>query len=275
MGLLGIQHLTIFRATPVELVDAAAAAGFAAVGMRLTGRKPGEPYHDIVGNRRAQAEIRKRLDDKGIIVLDATTYFLTTELSLADLDLPIEAAAALGARNVVATGYDPDESRMTAKVARYAEKLAKVGITLGLEPVSYSEVKTLAQGVRIVKAASQPNLGVVVDSLHLQRSGDTPAAIASVDPRLIIYTQLCDAPAQCPTSDEARAAEARTGRLDPGAGELPLYEFLDALPPGIDIEIEVPEKSRAHLPVAEQAKLAADAARRFLAAYAARGCKAR
>lgn len=271
MGLLGIQHLTIIRATPIELVEVASAAGFDAVGIRLTGRKPGDPYHDLVGNRRAVAELRQRLDDTGTVLLDATTYFLTSELPLDDLDGPIETAAALGARHLVGSGYDPDEARMTAKFVGYAEKLAKVGLSFALEPVSYSEVRTLAKAARIVKTAAQPNLGLVVDSLHLQRSGDTPAAIARVDPATIFYAQLCDAPAARPIGDEALAAEARGGRLDPGDGDLPLYDFLDALPVDIPIEIEVPAQSRSHCSTAEQAKLAAGAARRFLTAYAARG----
>jgi sugar phosphate isomerase/epimerase len=160
---------------------------------------------------------------------------------------------------------------MTATIARYAEKLAAVGLSFGLEPVSYAEVKTLAQAVRIAKAARQPNIGIVIDSLHLQRVGDTPAAIKPVDPGLFAYAQLCDAPAARPIGAEALADEARRGRLDPGAGELPLNDFLDALPNNIAIEIEVPERSRAHLPVAEQARAAADAAHRFLALRAARG----
>lgn len=273
MGLLGIQHLTIFRATPIELVEAAAAADLQAVGMRLTARRPDESYHDIVGNGRALAEIRRRLDDTGVIVLAATTYFITPELALDHLDGPIEAAKAVGARNIVVTAYDPDEARLTAKIAAYAEKLAKVGISLGLEPVSYSRVKTVGQAARIVKAAAQPNLGLVVDPLHTQRAGETPADIAAVDPAIILYAQLCDAPAARPPTDEALATEAREGRLDPGAGALPLHDFLDVLPAGIDLEIEVPERSRAHLSDHEQAKRAAEAARRFLAAHAARGGK--
>ena len=63
--------------------------------------------------------------------------------------------------------------------------------------------------------------------------------------------------------------EARTGRLPPGEGDLPLYAFLDALPAD---EYEVPLKGHDGISAAEKAQLAASQMRNYLAAYnASRG----
>jgi hypothetical protein len=50
---------------------------------------------------------------------------------------------------------------------------------------------------------------------------------------------------------------------------LPLYEFLDALPAGVEIECEAPRIDYADLPAGEQARRAGDATRAFLARYSA------
>lgn len=68
--------------------------------------------------------------------------------------------------------------------------------------------------------------------------------------------------------------EARTGRLYPGDGALPLHDFLNALPADLEIECEMPRTDYADLPAAEQAKRAAQATRAFLDSHDARRQKA-
>jgi sugar phosphate isomerase/epimerase len=53
--------------------------------------------------------------------------------------------------------------------------------------------------------------------------------------------QLCDAPLQPPGGDAA--AEARTERLLPGEGGLPLTALLSAVPPATPVAIEAPRLS--------------------------------
>jgi sugar phosphate isomerase/epimerase len=82
-----------------------------------------------------------------------------------------------------------------------------------------------------------------VDALHVQRCGVPLAALRAVDPALISYVQLCDAPLAAPGAGPASADavhEARAARLLPGAGQLPLRELLAALPDGIPVAVEAP-----------------------------------
>jgi sugar phosphate isomerase/epimerase len=99
---------------------------------------------------------------------------------------------------------------------------------------------------------------VLVDALHFSRSGGIPAHIGQVDPALLRYAQICDASADvpAPTDTAALIREARTGRLLPGEGALPLAELVAALPAGVPLAIEAPCRATAELPPAERARRA-------------------
>ena len=67
-----------------------------------------------------------------------------------------------------------------------------------LEFIPLCQTKTLAAAVRVVSQSAQPNAGVLVDVLHPMRSGASPDDLRHVDPALLDYRQLCDAPAEPP-----------------------------------------------------------------------------
>jgi sugar phosphate isomerase/epimerase len=262
---LTLGWLTLLEAPPAEVVRAAAEASFDAVSLRITGRTPDDPHPIVVGNPAALRDLRAELDASGLPLSSASIYHLYPDIAL-DLVLPaLEASAALGAKTVVVTCMDPDEARWTEFAAACCDRAADFGLTLALEFVPYSEARTLEQGARIVRAAAQPNFGLLVDSLHLARSGGRPSDLSELSAGEIVFAQLCDAAAELPP-DMDLATESRRGRLYPGDGALPLADFMTALPPGTEIEIETPRAALAHLPLAEQASRAAEAARRFLEA---------
>lgn len=120
-----------------------------------------------------------------------------------------------------------------------------------------------------MKACGQSNAGILVDALHLERSGGTVAAIGKVHPKRIVLAQLCDAKKRrTAPSMEDLITEARTERLAPGDGDLQLFDFLDALPDEVEIEYEVPRPEEVRLPLEARAKIAADKFRRYMAGYA-------
>ncbi|HYE91197.1 MAG TPA: hypothetical protein VEA38_09265, partial [Terriglobales bacterium] len=98
----------------------------------------------------------------------------------------------------------------------------------------------------------------IIDALHFSRSGGLPAHVAAVDPALLRYAQLCDAGADmpAPTDTPALIREARTGRLLPGEGVLPLGELIAALPADAPLAIEAPCRATAGLPPLERARRA-------------------
>jgi sugar phosphate isomerase/epimerase len=149
----------------------------------------------------------------------------------------LEAGAELGARLILAVSHDPDEGRTAAALGALAESAAGRGLGVALEFMGFTEVKTAAAAARVVALASHPALGILADSLHLARSGGSAADLAGLP---LVAAQLCDGPAEGPSTPEGLAAEARTARLMPGAGGLRLGGFVAALPSGVPVSLEVP-----------------------------------
>jgi sugar phosphate isomerase/epimerase len=221
---------------------------------------------EIVGNAPLQRAISQRLADTGISVFAATGFFLRSDANESIYASALDCAAQLGADYFVAVGYLPDEDRMIESFARLCDEAAGFSLKIALEFQPYGSVKTIGDAERIVRRAARPNGAILVDALHLSRSGGKPSDVAKIAPELIGFLQLCDAPKLVPPQDALRQ-ESRHGRLLPGDGALPLFELMDALPRDVPIDVEVPGPALAGLPFAERAIRAGDATRRFLDAY--------
>ena len=104
---------------------------------------------------------------------------------------------------------------------------------------------------------SQPRTALA-DAIALGFHGAIAGSVATVDPSLIRYAQICDASPDMtvPRDTPALIREARTGRLLPGEGVLPLAELVATLPKGAPLAIEAPCAATAHLPALERAKRA-------------------
>ena len=89
--------------------------------------------------------------------------------------------------------------------------------------------------------AGRPNGAILADNLHVDRAGGEPiTALRQLDPALLPYAQVCDAPAR--PADASRPglfSDARDGRRLLGEGALPVREFLAALPAGIPLSLEI------------------------------------
>jgi sugar phosphate isomerase/epimerase len=265
MNALSISHLTILDASPPDLVSAAAGAGFDAVGIRVWPAAD-EPPYPMLGDTPMMRETLARLADTGVWVLDVEVLRLRADSRPEDALRVLDAGARLAARWVLVIGNDPEEARLVERFAAVCRAAADRGIRACLEFMIFSSVRTLADAVRVVEQAAHPAGAVLVDALHLQRSGATAADVAALPSDRLAYTQLCDGPFQPvrPPEDVART-EARTGRLLPGDGELPLRELVGALPRDVTLAVEAPVAELADKPAAERARLAHAALRRLLA----------
>jgi len=256
---ISLAHLTVLDTTPPELVTVAAAAGFRTIGIRLTATPSvGIPPYDILREGPILRETLLRLADTGVSVLD--TEFLRFEPDQ-PVGVPegfLEVSARLGAKNVLVMSAEPDEARTIDRFGDLCDRAARYGLQVGLEFAVYTGVRTLAHAAQVVAKARRPNASVLVDALHFSRSGGIPAHIGQVDAALFRYAQICDASADvpAPTDTPALIREARTGRLLPGEGALPLAELVAALPAGVPLAIEAPCRATAELPAVERAKRA-------------------
>ncbi len=266
MSHLTLGWLSLINATPLDVVAAAGESGFDSVSIRITGRKLNDDFPQVVGNKTVMQELKRRLADGGLRMSNTSTYHLSPDVTLEALRPAIEASAELGAEIMVATCTDPDHARWTDFASRYIEEVGNAGMKVALEFVPFSQARTIEDGYKLVKTIDAPNFGLLIDPLHLARSGGNPGDIAKVDPDRIVFVQLCDAAGDHPGLENL-PNEARTGRFYPGDGALPLYDFLDALPEDVEIECEIPRMDYAKLPPSEQAKRVGQAVRDYLDEY--------
>ena len=253
---IGIAHLSLLHLEPDELIDVAAEAGFDFVGVRVRGATPAEDIADQrPGSPMSRATIA-RLQDTGVRVRDIEFLSLDGTTGYEEWMPMLEAGAALGATTLTLAGQDSDLDRLGDTLAALAAEAAPYGITPALEPISYNAVSTVEQAGALASAAG---CHVMLDPLHLQRGGSTPADVAELDPSLIPALQLCDGPAELPdrieiteplprgmTADgEPRKVESRAHRLVPGDGEFPLNDLLSAVAAGTPISLEVPNAELA------------------------------
>lgn len=265
MPLLSLAHMCVLELAPPDMVSCAADAGFSGINLRLSPARDTDPVYPVIGDTPMRRETLQRLDDTGIKVLDVEVLWMRPDTKPGMYAGVFETAARLGARQVLAAGLDPDFARATDTYASFCTEAQPYGLNVNLEFMVFSEVKTLARAQQLVKDAAQPNGGILVDALHIHRCGSPLASIAGVDPALLRYMQLCDAPAEVPATMDELRFEARHNRLPPGEGGLPLRELMAALPQLIDISVETPlGGERGRLPAAQRAEILFESSRRFL-----------
>lgn len=267
MNRLSLAPVTINEADPPELIAAAATAGFQSADLRILGAPGAAPVAPVIGNRPMIAAIAAACADTGVTIFAATGIWLVPEFLIEEALPALEVAARLGAEQFLAVGNDPSETRAADNIARLAEAAASFQLRVAFELMPYTQTNTLAKARRLVEGANQPNLGLLVDALHLARASGTPEEIAAIDPAHIAYLQLCDAPLVPPPGMELRV-ESLTSRLYPGDGDLPLFALLEALPIDIVIDVETPVATDRHLPAEERAIRAATATKRLVNAWA-------
>ena len=260
-----LAHLGMSDEGPLALVEAAAGAGFAGVGLPLRSGALRPLRMEIVGDAALVRAIRKACRDNGVGIFDVEALVLGHEPPADALHALFETAAELGASRVSCLGHEPAHGAGTlrpgeapARLARLADMAAGHGLLIAVEFMAFRSVGSLPAAVELIQATGHANLGLVVDALHAHRTGVTPEALAALPAGMVSHLQLCDAPSERPPRDRL-AEEARGERLLPGDGVIPLRDFVNALPGGTRLSLEIPVRALAALSVAERARRGAAA----------------
>ncbi len=212
-----------------DLADLAAAAGYDAFGVRLADDATAEDL----------SVLRRRADYLGIPVFDLEVVRICADGYSTDVDRLVDAGSILGASWVLATCEDPDRARAGERLAALADNARRAGQGVALEPMMFTALHTVNDAIEFSSGVA--GVAVIVDVLHHHRAGLGASELAGLDHDRLAYVQLCDAPLAAPDGGvDALATEARTRRLTPGEGELPLVDYLGALGPGtLPMTVEV------------------------------------
>lgn len=239
---LSLAHLSELEVGPPELIDLASQAGFASVGIRTSAAMPGGIEYTL-RSPAALARTRQRMADTGVSVLYVEMISLSRDTQVRLFEPMLETGAALGATRLAIGGNDPDFVALAERLAELCDLARGYRIAIDLEFMPFRPVKSLADALDVVSRARRPNAHILVDALHFFRSDSDVAMLKTIDPALLGTFQLCDAPRQAPAPEDL-VTEARTRRLLPGTGGLPLWSLIDALPAGIPFGVELPIASQ-------------------------------
>lgn len=267
--LLSLAHLTVIDAGPVELIRAAAAGGFDHVGLRIVAPTASDRIVPVIGDAAMIRAVLAEMAATGVGVLDVEAIWLTPDTDPAAFPAIAETAARLGAAQVLAIGHDPERHRLVENFARLAETGRAHGLGTRLEFIPYCVVNSIAAAQAVIDAAGIPGTGIMIDALHLARSGGKAADLAAIAPDSLRYIQLCDARRDPPFPGDLRR-EARGDRFYPGDGDLDLAGLLAVLPAGMPLSIEAPVAAHAGLSVIERARLCGERTRATLEALGQR-----
>ncbi|WP_422061869.1 sugar phosphate isomerase/epimerase family protein [Sphingopyxis sp.] len=218
--------------SPEQTVAAAIDGGWPATGIW---------YDPATWTAATTIEVRDRAADAGVAILDIEVIWLKPGDDDPAHFAAIDAGAAIGAQNVLIVSSEDDPRRAADKLHRLGNHAAAAGLRACLEFAAFTTVGSLERALALLDAADCDNLGLLIDPLHLARTGGTPAMLAAVAPRRFPYAQFCDAPAHGPPPSDVGAIihEALDLRLMPGDGALPLAELLAALPPATPLSVEL------------------------------------
>jgi sugar phosphate isomerase/epimerase len=242
---LGIGFLGTFALPPVDCVSLAADLGCGYISTVVQGA-PLLPLGFAPFSLKDDAlrsELRAAMADRGVAISLGDGFLVLPDADMGSFAGDLDVLADLGVPWINVVSLDPDLHRSFDQFAALTEVAAQRGIKAAVEPVPGLTVGDLPTAVAAVEHVGRPDFRLLIDTMHLVRSGGGAAELAALAPGQIGYAQLCDttlAPRM-----ENYMEEAMYERMVPGEGELPLRDILSALPSDVVIELEVPRRSLA------------------------------
>lgn len=245
---VSLAHLTLLSLPPPRLISVAAEAGYQHVGLRLLPSSPTGPRYPLMDDPAMLRETLACAQDTEVTVFDIEIVRIVEGFDARALLPFFEVGAQLGAQAMLVSGEDADLARCADSYARLCEVARPYGISADLEFIPWTAAKDLPTAVALIKAAGCPvNAGLLVDALHWARSASQPsdtAQVAALPREWLHYAQVCDAPAEVPSTVPELIHCAREARLLPGEGGIALDSLLAALPTGLPLSVEIPHPVR-------------------------------
>lgn len=243
-----LHQLNATGVEPAQFIRIAADAGcrrvtmFAYDGSDILPRSNSGLSYPVPISQGSKEDVRRALKETGV-ALDGVEFFPL----VADVDFELyrpamELGRELGANRAVSHIFIDDDALVVDRLGELAELANSIGLRLTSEfcPLTTGN-PSLERAKWLVDQIGSDKFGIGVDVLHLVRSGGTPADVAALDERYFGVVQICDAIGAHPSNDYIKDVH---NREVPGQGDLPIRDFLNAIPAAMPIEAEVPAAHR-------------------------------
>ncbi len=218
---------------PCTFVEIAAQAGWKGTGVW---------FDPLTWTETTTKEVGKRVDDTGLTVVDMEVVRMGPKGDCGER--LIDAASSIGAKNIL-TVSSFDSVQETAKRLNELCVLAlPSNIRVCIEFMRFTSIRSLADALQVVELVDQKNVGILVDLIHVFRSGTSYEEIRAADAALFPYAQWCDAseePRGWSTKELIR--DAVDDRAIPGEGDMPVKEFEFLFDISVPFSVEVRSKA--------------------------------
>lgn len=259
-----------------ERLDAAQKGGFRSMSLFPL------DYKKFTAQGLTGSEMGKRAADAGvpIVVLDPLTRWLPKSDLPADLpadvrefhsfdeDAYFRAAEALGVRAV--NMFEPwgevyPIEEAAESFARVCDRARDLGMTVHLEFMPFTGIKSLRTAWDIVRTADRPNGNIMFDYWHFMRSDPDLKLLSTIPGSRIAMVQVTDAHAKPQAA--TLLDDCMHHRLLPGEGAFPIIEItrvLRSIGAGADMGLEIFSDTFDKLPAREAGQRGGDSMRRLL-----------
>ena len=275
MDRLAIEFICAFGMRPDDFVRLAAQLGVSQIGLSphpITDNPHGFPFWDLRQDRSLMQATKAALAENGVRLSQGEGFLIMAGTEIANSEPTLDLMAELGAPSVNSVIVDQDRSRAIDQFAHFARMAEDRGMAATLEFMPLMWPANLAEALAVLDYSGSQNAKLMIDAMHFYRSGAQTEDLAAIDQSRIGYIQLCDVPMPesggtiTPEMMQAYGEEARHERLCPGDGDLPLLDFLKALPRDLTVGLEIPmlSKAKAGMAPADAIRPCVEAARGLL-----------
>ena len=245
MNPLAIERLCVFGLPPVQFINLAADLGcrYISTGLLpMTYNPHGYPKWSLRDDPVLRRETSAAMRDRGVAISLCEGFGVRASGDVREYAGDLAVLRELGITRINAASIDRDLQRTLDQFAILAEMANALGIETTIE-IGPGPIANLPAALAAIRHVDRPYFRLLIDTMHFVRFGSSVSDIAALEPDVIGYVQLCDAPLK--SKYASYMEEALYERMVPGAGELPLLEILAMLPPDVVIGVEVPQRSLA------------------------------
>lgn len=266
---LGIERLGLFGMPPPQIAALAGELGCDCIGIGLAPAPGGyNPDGHSDWSLRNDAALRREtiaaVHERGLRIAIVEGFAVLPGQDMRDYSADLDIVAELGCDRINVVSIGKEVSQAIDGFAALTHLAAERGLLVSAEMGSLGPLDRVAPAIGIARAVAHPGFSLVIDSMHFFRLGNTLADLAALDPALVGYVQLADAP--WAPRFETYMEEAMFERMAPGEGELPLAGFLALVPDGRVVSLEIPLRTLAEAGIGprERTRRCVEAARRLL-----------
>jgi len=226
-----------------------------------------EPNYDLARNPAMLRETGSALRGTGLQLHDIELARIADNVKVKTYGPALQTAAELGARRVIASIWTARRDFAIDSLAELCAMAGNAGLSVSLEFVTWAEVASIQEALKVLRAVNRTNLGLLIDVLHFHRSRVRLEELDAVPPEWFHFAHISDAPREIPSTVEELIRTGREARLYPGEGAIDIAAIVGRLPT-IPYSLEIPNLARVkELGYAEHARRCLESARNYFGAH--------